>query len=77
MKNNEELEGNKGWATQRAFPAEMAKSGGLLTVLGLTKAEQDLDLVRVRQRSHLVLATHCPNAAESREAPSRAGADLS
>ena len=56
---------------------EMAKSDGLLTVLGLTKAEQELDLARVRQRSCLVLATHCPNAAESRESPSRAGADLS
>lgn len=51
----------------------MAKSGNLLTMLGLTKAEEDLDLAWVRQRSHLVLATHCPNAAESRETPSRVG----
>lgn len=56
---------------------EMAKSDDLLTVLGLTKAEQDLDLARVGQRSHLMLATHCPSAAESRETPSRVGADLS
>lgn len=51
----------------------MAKSGNLLTMLGLTKAEQDLDLARVGQRSHLVLATQCPTAAESRETPSRVG----
>lgn len=49
MKNNEELGGNKGWAKRERFQqTEMAKSGGVLTVPGSTKAEQDLDLARVR-----------------------------
>lgn len=56
MKDNEEIGGNNGQMKQGVFPAEMATSSGLLPVLGLAKAEQDLALALalVGQRSCLM-----------------------